>query len=432
MLRALITDKNFMARHRYNEEDFTRKRKLPFIQMLLVICQKSVKSLQLMLNEFFGKLMNNKETVTVSAFSQARKKLSYTAFIELGQKVADLYYSEGSYKTWKEFRLLAIDGSQIILPNTKEICNYFGVNQITNGKDKTVIGYYPSGLASIMYDVINHIPIDSILAKGNSYEVDLGVSHLEHTQQNDLIISDRNYLSFRFLAILIKKEKDFLCRCSRASFQQAQQMFNDTTTPDSQIVTLSPSRANIKEIQSLGLGMSITVRFIRVILDSGEIEVLVTSLINEIAYPAELFKELYHLRWGIETLYGTIKSRLNLENFTGKTVEAVKQDFYATIFITGLESILIEDAQHQLDKKQEIKNNKYSQQVNKLVSFNAIKNHVIDLLYSDYNDEDVLNILTKLFLTKTIPKKPEPGKIRKKSSMRILYNFQRRSKKICF
>ena len=47
-------------------------------------------------------------------------------------------------------------------------------------------------------------------------------------------------------------------------------------------------------------------------------------------------------RWGIETFFGVLKGRLNLENFSGKTAESVKQDFYSTIFISNLETILTE------------------------------------------------------------------------------------------
>jgi IS4 transposase len=36
-----------------------------------------------------------------------------------------------------------------------------------------------------------------------------------------------------------------------------------------------------------------------------------------------MLKELYHLRWGIETFLGVLKERLKIENFTGKTVIAI-------------------------------------------------------------------------------------------------------------
>jgi hypothetical protein len=49
-----------------------------------------------------------------------------------------------------------------------------------------------------------------------------------------------------------------------------------------------------------------------------------------------MLKELYHLRWGIETFLGVLKERLKIENFTGKTVIAIKQDFFVIPLIPPL------------------------------------------------------------------------------------------------
>ena len=71
----------------------------------------------------------------------------------------------------------------------------------------------------------------------------------------------------------------------------------------------------------------------------GEIEVLMTSLLDS-NIDKEEFKKLYGLRWEIETFFGVLKGRLSLENFTGLTIEAIKQDFWSTIFISNYETIL--------------------------------------------------------------------------------------------
>ncbi|MBD3841954.1 MAG: hypothetical protein IE909_08725 [Campylobacterales bacterium] len=45
------------------------------------------------------------------------------------------------------------------------------------------------------------------------------------------------------------------------------------------------------------------------------------------------------------------KNRLGLENFTGQTALAVKQDFFATIFLTNNESMLTYDINEELKEK---------------------------------------------------------------------------------
>ena len=47
-------------------------------------------------------------------------------------------------------------------------------------------------------------------------------------------------------------------------------------------------------------------------------------------------RELYNLRWGIETKFLQLKERLQIENFTSSRTELILQDFYATIVIANL------------------------------------------------------------------------------------------------
>ena len=149
----------------------------------------------------------------------------------------------------------------------------------------------------------------------------------------DFILFDRNYPSYIFLASLTKLGRHFTGRCSKKSFKAARNRFKQGVT-NSNIVTLKAEGTVKKRCQELGLPEKITVRFVRVRLSTGEIEVLVTSLLNEKKYTAQM--ELYNLRWGVEGFFGVIKERVKIENFTGKTVISIKQDFFAIMFITGL------------------------------------------------------------------------------------------------
>jgi len=72
-----------------------------------------------------------------------------------------------------------------------------------------------------MYDVLNRVVIDSSLNNYSNYEVDLAVKHLPLTNDNDLLIYDRGYPSFRHLAHLTQANKKFVMRCSSASFKDA-------------------------------------------------------------------------------------------------------------------------------------------------------------------------------------------------------------------
>jgi hypothetical protein len=384
-----------------------------------------MKSIQCAVNELFMAL--GIESVTAAAFSQARKRIRHTAFIELNERaVVKVLYRDGDYLCYKGFRVLAIDGSKIRLPETEEINKEFGQIVYTNGRNDEIKGCHTYAQGSVLYDVLNHVAIDALLGKATDYEVDLAIEHLKKTQNGDLIIADRGYASYFFLARLSQAGRDFVVRCSSGSFKAATAMLAGEGAASQPVTLIAPQTK--KELKELGLPKQLAVRFVRVLLDTGEYEVLVTSLLDEVEYPVSDFKELYWLRWGVESFYGVVKTRLQLENFTGRTVESIKQDFYATIYLTGLESILTDQAEERLSQK----NTKHAYHVNKAVSFNAIKNQVIDLLYHESDLDLLLEKLTKLFLKNPSCTRKNREVPRRKSSDRVLLNHHKRLKKYAF
>ena len=424
--RRLISDEHFKNKHRINKSSFSRNRKLSFSLVTILILRKSLKSLQLVLNELVLKL-DLHYTITASAFTQARAKLRHTAFIELNRvAVVEVMYADNNFKRYKGMRVLGIDGSKVLLPHTTDIVKEFGEVRYSNDHPE-VKGSHAYGLASVMYDVLNKVAVDSVLGHATAYEVNLATQHLEHSCDDDLLLCDRNYTSYRWLSTLTQHNRQFVIRCSRKSFKMAREMLNGKGN-NSQTMTIKVTPDRSKEINKLGLPREITVRFVRVLLDTGEYEVLVTNLLDEHNYPTEDFKEIYYFRWGIETFFGTLKGRLDLENFSGKTAESVYQDFYAMIYLSGLESIFTEDINCQLAEKK-VKN---KQQVNRAVSFNAIKNCAFEILYSDDDDDEIINRLNKLFLTNIVSTRENRKVPRKKKSARHLLNYLKRKRKVCF
>ena len=88
------------------------------------------------------------------------------------------------------------------------------------------------------------------------------------------------------------------------------------------------------------------------------------------------------MRWGVETFFSKVKGRLALENFTGKSVESIRQDFWSTIFISNLETIMIEDVEKNMNANKIPERKK--QKINKSVSFNVIKNMAFEIFFKNY------------------------------------------------
>jgi hypothetical protein len=425
-----IRSGNFVDDHKKNPKDFTRNRVLDFPIIFMLILKKSIKSLQLVLNELFIQNIIN-SPVSSSAYSQARKKFRHTAFIAFNEKAVSVYYSDNKIKRWNGYRVLGVDGTKIILPNTKEMRQEFGEIKIRNQQNKPMAESYASAMFECYYDVLNHIALKSTLAKGVDSEIALATqmlseqSSLSDNKERDLLIFDRAYGSYEFMATLIHHKKDFVIRCKTNSFTSATKSLFEKRDSWSKIVTLKAPSGKRTELENQGLLTEITVRFVSVILDTGEVEVLATSLMDPNIKRAQ-FKTLYFLRWGVEGFFSLLKGRLNLENFTGKSVESVKQDFWSTIFITNVETIFTEDIEQDINLH--LKEGNLPKKINKAVSFNAIKNMAFDIFY-DQTSADQNEKLTALFTTNMIVQRIDRTAPRDKISVRKSYNYQRRNKK---
>ena len=119
-------------------------------------------------------------------------------------------------------------------------------------------------------------------------------------------------------------------------------------------------------------------RLIRVELEDGEVEVLISNLMDEQAFPASAFKELYHLRWGAEENYKRLKQWVEIENFSGKSALSVKQDFYAKVLSTNLTAMVANAAQQQVDMATAHRRHDY--QVNFAQALSKMKNTLIEFL----------------------------------------------------
>jgi hypothetical protein len=399
---------------------------------VLFLLQKTIRSVQLHVHSFFESLGQETPGPTSSAWSQARAKLRYTAFIALNEKaVVKVVYRDRTHphlRLWKGHRLLAIDSSLERLPNEEELGQEFGWVECQNQSGQS--SRYPQARLSALTDVLNRIVIETRFEPWSKGERELAREHIKRLEPWDLALLDRGFAEYYLWACFVAADRHFVCRCQANTFTVVNQLFKENQAGRSVVVELVPHRELLKELQEAGLPTVIKLRFVTVRLTTGELEVLATNLLDEKLYPTECFAELYGKRWGIETYYGLLKGRLDLGNFTGLTPEAIRQDVYSTVFVSNLESLLVAPANQQLEEHSQ--SLKHRQQVNHAVSFHAIKSHIIALLASQEPIPQVVEKLQQLFLATPTTIRPERIVPRKKSSAWRSYYHQRQVRKAVF
>lgn len=375
-MKKKLTSTEFIERHRVRPSDFTRERSLPFHKVFLLLINFLTKSLQAELDNFFKVLLNKEmpvNQVTKTAFCLARKKLGHGAFTELDKDQLGTFYREGDFNRWNGFRLIGVDGSTARLPASKEIQKKYGVHDIS--ETGTPLTY---ARVSQAYDLLNNLTLDAILSTYDDNEHSLALRHTAVFSPGDLVVCDRNYASFWMFALLDSKNVDFCFRLKVGSWKTAASLVN--SLEQETIAEIYPSKQSAKKCIELGISKApMKLRFICITLDTGEKEVLVTSLTDVERYPFNIFSRLYLFRWQVEESYKTMKSRLEMENFSGKSCLAVLQDFHAKIFSCNLTAILIRGADELVNKK--CTNRKRTYKINYTQALNRMKNSIV-LLFS--------------------------------------------------
>ena len=429
-VRALLADGSFLARHRAMPRAFTRQRKLPFNRVMLLVLQKTLKSIQLHLHEFFEHLADGaaSHAATPGAWTQARAKLRHSAFIELNEVavLAPLQAAPESLAYWQGHRLLALDSSLLRLPAGAGGWEHFGGQEAANQSGPCGVRV-PQARLSVLYDVLNRVGLDTRLGGFATGEVALATEQLGALHAGDLVLIDRGYAGYEFFARIVAQGAHFAGRCPRRSFAMVAELFARDQAGVSETVTLqAPPSA-----RAAGWPAQMRMRFVTVRLSTGELEVLATSLLDEERYPGGCFLELYGQRWGIETYYGTLKGRLDLENFSGASVEAILQDVHAAVFLSNLESVIAAQAAGALPKAGE-GGRRHAAQINRAVSFHALKSRVMELLLGPAPVEQVLCELRALFLANPVSVRPHRHPPRRAPSPLRSHHFQKRVRKIVF
>ena len=369
-INHLICSPDFVSQHRRNDKDFTRKRSLTFPRLISFMLNMVNGSIQSELSRLFQVLDDKyitSNTVTAAAFCKARKKISFSAFKAINSCLIDVFYKSTVCRTWKGFRLLAVDGSIAILPESKELYEHFG-RVHTDAK-------HPGARLSQLYDIGNQISVDVQIASPRIGERVLAMRHLEYANSNDLVLYDRGYPATWLFNLHIQKNVNFVARAAIDSSHILRHFLRS-----GELATLyefPPAiEKSLKKCKEYNIPtMPMDLRLIRIELPDGAVEILITSLLDDDKYPHNFFKELYHQRWFVEEDYKIMKSRLQIENFSGFSVEAIKQDIHAKVVTKNIAAVAIIEA--EIIAKEKYKNRKRSYKINFSFVLSQLKDNII-------------------------------------------------------
>ena len=297
-------------------------------------------SIQRELNNFFSKVKGldySIQAVTKGALTQARAKLKPEAFIEMNHVAVNEFYEGAPYHIWKTHRVLGIDGSTLNLPSHESTREVFGEMEVgchANVKRSMA-------RVSICYDVLNLLTLDARIDRFDVSERALLKEHLNIVcfKKGDIILADRGYPSIALMYSLQRMGVEFCLRMKDNWWKEVEK-FRSCGDESAEVIFELPKKDKHLQEEWKSTENTVRCRLVSIELDNGQKEILCTSLLDENTYTIADFKELYHYRWNVEEGYKLFKCRAQLEVFSGKTANSVKQDFYAKIFMMTMCALL--------------------------------------------------------------------------------------------
>jgi len=259
-----------------------------------------------------------------------------------------------------------MDGTACRVPNEPELLEEFGKH--TN--QHTVV---PSCRWLIVFDLLNKILINVILHKRKQGEITVAMPLVDKLDKKDLVIYDRGFDGTALLYLHQKFGSNCIIR-TKTSFNSTVKDFVQSTDKE-RIVVLRMGERAVRALKKLGHKVTrkdrIQVRLIRVELKTGEVEVLMTTLLDLRKYPHRAFKELYNKRWGIETSIFVLKSFFQSAVFSSYTLPGVQQEIWANFAMYNLQSIFLMAQQKSVDKISSKR--KFNYQINRNIGVGLIK-----------------------------------------------------------
>jgi len=331
-------------------KDFSRKRKLPFESVVQLLISMGGNSIYKELLESQGYDLN---TATTSAFIQQREKILPCTFEHLLNEFTN---SHSTLKKYRGYRLLAKDGSELhFARNPDDLETYYKTNENAKGYNMLHL--------NVLYDLCNRLYVDTVIQPSKlQNERKALVDMVDRSIVNDktIIIADRNYESYNIFAHIEQKGWYYLIRVKDIDsngilsglLMPDEDEFDITVdriltrrhtnqviaNPD--VYRFMPSNVNFDFLPLKSKDVyPISFRIVRLKVDEGSYQTIITNLeLSE--FPPDEIKELYRMRWGVETSFRELKYSVGLVNFHAKKREYIVQEIFARIIMYNFSEMI--------------------------------------------------------------------------------------------
>jgi len=276
-----------------------------------------------------------------SALSQMRKRIHFTFFEDLFRELIESVESRRS--CLHGLRIYAIDGVQLLLPRTPELIRRgFSGCAVSKYRDT----YYPRMYLTHAYDVLSGITKD-LRYHSRLNEIADALEMVAGFEKNSLTLYDRLYVCKKLVLSHFEHQNYFLFRCRRAGVPKAiSDFFSSHKTFKNFIWPKTKHRVYLIKVKNP---------------QTGKYDVFATNLPKPWRIPEEI-KNLYTLRWEVETSFRDLTETVKIEQWHSKSLNGILQELYASFWLWNYAKIHAylrqEKPENPLDPEHERPNHK--------------------------------------------------------------------------
>jgi hypothetical protein len=414
------------------EHDHVRKRKISFEGTMLTVLGMSGGSLT---SELLSQFKCSKKAPSAAALVQQRNKILPSAFEKLFH---DFTRKTSNAVTYKGYRLLAVDGSDIHIPTNKDdLDSYYP--RINDQRPYSLLHL------NAMFDLLEHTYVDAIIQKSRKANESIALVDMVErfeTKQPAIVIADRGYESYNSLAHIQEKGWKFLLRvkdatskggiasglklpdkdefdisidlhlaigrsAERRTLYQDKNKYKRISHPETfDFFKSSDGIINTEAIYHLPF------RIVKVLIEDGSYETIITNLDSNEFSMLEI-KKLYFMRWGIETSFRHLKYSIGLLNFHSKKTNSIIQEIFTRLIMYNFTELIASHATiQQKDRKHQYK-----------VNFSAAVHICRKFICGEISPHEILALISRYILPIRLGRKYPRRKTKDRTTVSFNYRL---------
>jgi len=255
-----------------------------------------------------------------------------------------------------------------------------------------------------------------------------------YKNKNTIFIADRNYESYNLFEHVVHSKNKYLIRIkdfnSNGMLRGMHITLSDECDIDIEKTLTFKQTKEVKENQEKYRFFPKKIRFdyidsehpfydfkcriVRFKISHDTYECIATNLDRD-EFPIETVKQIYNMRWGIETSFRELKYAIGLNALHSKKRESIKQEIYARLILYNYCERIIRNIKLPLKKR------KYTYQINFTRAVHLLRTY-LRIKKGGKHPPDIESIIAKE-LEPIRPGRKNSRKIRPKSAVYFVYRF---------